>query len=80
MIRRGESESEEAEGEGELELYFLDLLADFFEDLLLRLEDFVSNFFLSLLDEGFEFRSTEEGDLHLFECLVDFFLCLGIRV
>ena len=50
-----ESESEEAEGEGELELYFLDLLADFFEDLLLRLEDFFSIFFLPLLDEGFEF-------------------------
>jgi len=74
----GTESSSELEEEEEVEEYFLFLLATFLEDFLF--EDFFSSLFLSLVDEGFESRSSEEMDLVLLECFEGFFLCLGMRV
>jgi len=74
----GTESSSELEEEEEVEEYFLFLLAIFLEDFLF--EDFFSSLFLSLVDEGFESRSSEEIDLALLECFEGFFLFFGMRV
>ena len=62
------------EDEEELVEYFLDLVELFLEDFLACFEDFFSNLFLSLVDEGLE--SSAEGDL--LKCFDVFLLGLGI--
>ena len=59
--------------EEELLEYFLCLLEDFLEDILLCLDAFFSNLFLSFVEEGLE---SGEGDLLV--CFEDFFLDFGI--